>query len=701
MAKKFNTTDKPQPAKYISSQSPEDLDLVSKIQMWKEDSEEWVGTWESNQEKYHKMRMRIKKEKNFPFSGCANIRMPTIETKIRKLKAALANVLMGIRPIVQVTPTPSGNWMTAKKVEKFLDHLCMNVIKIKNKILIAIDQTLEKGFYLVKPYWKVEITLRQEKLSLDDISVEEAMWLFAPERRPEEVAMAIQKRFDIDMSPRVAKDNKKAIDEAVNKILAGEDDFTIEVQDVICDYPDIALCPPERTYVPTTSGYDPQNCEYIIHEFLMPFEQVKANAEYKGWNKLATDEIALKATTDLDDKNLDTIKDEREGIERLQSCGELVKIWECYCWYDINGDGVKEKCVVTIAPDFNKQLRKITLPFYNGKFPFIKFFYELLDDRWFSHRGIPELIEDIVKEIDITHMQKLDYGTIANSPMFLYRAGMVGKNTTNFLFGQGLPVHGMQPLSDTFAPLNKQNPNVEFSYEREQMLLETKVEELIGQVDFTLQSMINKRQPRTLGEVQMQQQNMQQVFSLDADMFRDQFAEVLNWIYALWCQYGDDQYEFMYFGQGMQQGERIKLTKEELQGKYNIVVRGNDQNTNPQARLQKAQLILQDTYAALQMGLVSPQSAMNARRRAFEELNIDNPEEFLIPPQPQAPSPRVRINAKDLTDGEMAQVLGKQGIQPDIRGREMNEQNRNEELEFDQLSKVAETIGKSQAKNNK
>jgi hypothetical protein len=604
--------------------------------------------------------------------------------------------LFGIRPVVSITPTPTGNWQTAKKIEKFLDHLLMNVMEVKDKIIISIDQTLEKGFYLLKPYWKVEITTRMEELTLDDVSIEEAMWLFDPRRSPDEISQAIAQRFDVDMSDRVREDNIKAVEKATKDLLSGKSKIKMPVQDVICDYPDVALCPPERVYVPTTSGVDPQGCQYIIHEFTMPLEQVKRNAEYKGWSKLSVSDIELYKQTNLEDKTLDTTKDTREGIQRLQSEGELVRIWECYCWHDINNDDVKEKCVITIAPDFNKLLRKITLPFFSGKFPFVKMFYELTDDRWFSHRGIPEMIEDIVKEIDIQHMQKIDYGTIANSPMFLYRSGQVSKNTTQFAFGQGLPVHGMQPLDDVFKSLNKQNPNVEFSYEREQMLLESKVEEMIGQVDFTLQSMINRRQPRTLGEVEMQNQNMQQVFSLDADMFREAFKNLVTFVYELWCQYGDDEYEFLYFGQ-MQEGERIKLTKEELQGKYLINIRGNDQNTNPQVRIQKAQMILQDTYQALQMGLVHPQSVMNARMRAFQELDIDNPEEFMIPPEPPQPQPNIKLRGSELTDMEKAQILQKQGIQPDAQGRYLNEKNRRESEQFDRLIDAATAIGGNDA----
>lgn len=671
-------------------QSSTDEQLVTKVLGWRDDAENEVSTWETNQDKWHKLRMRIKKEKNFPFTGCANLRMPTIETKLRKVKAALVNVLFGVRPIVQVVPSPSGNWEVAKKIEMFIDHLACNVIRIKEKIIIAIDQTVEKGFYIVKPYWKVQIDTRSEEVTLDDISVAEAIWFFDPARKPEELSQVIVKKFNVDMSPRVADDNTKIINEGIEKILSGSKKVVFNVKDVVYDFPDIALCPPERVYVPPTSGYNPQDCAYIIHEFLLPIDVCKANVELKGWNPLGVADIESMKNIDLDDKSIENTKDTREGITRLQNSG-LVRVLECYCNYDLNNDGVIEKCVITVAKDFGKLLRKIGLPFYTGKFPFVKFFYELTDDRWFSHRGIPEIIEDIVKEIDIQHMQKLDYQTMVNSPMYLYRAGQVNKNTTQFLFGQGLAVHGMQPLGDTFAPINKSNPNIEFSYKDEQMILESKVEELTGQVDFSLQSMINKRQPRTLGEVQLQQQNMNNVFSLDADLFRTSLDEVLNWIYDLWCQYGDDNYEFMYFGQDNPQGSFIKISKEELQGKYKITVRGNDQNTNPQVKMQKAQqmlMSLQNPYL-LQTGVINPQNAFNIMKRFYQELEVANWEELITQPQPPQPQPQVKLTGDDLTDKEKAQVLMAQGIQPDAQGRSLDKQQELENEEFEKLSVVA------------
>jgi hypothetical protein len=685
--------------------------LVQSIKGLVDDAIALTAKWEQNNVKWNRMRMRIKKDKNFPFVGCANIRMPTLETNIRKVKAAIIQVLTGIRPVVQVVPTPSGNWQGALKIEKFLDHLLMDVMKIKNKLVITVDQALEKGFMINKPYWNTNIITRVEKLDLKELSTQEAMMLFDPNIKVGQLKQAISQKYDVDMSPLVAKENDASLDKIIESLRKGDKNIDVEFQDVICNYPDIALCEPERVYVPTDSGYHPESCSWMIHEFMLPIETLEVNAKVKNWNigditELAEEMRTKSLTTQVGssrDKNIDAEKDVREGITILEKTGK-VRIWEYYGWFDINGDGAEEKCVITIAPDFDKTIRKIALPFYSGKYPFVKFFYELCDDRWFSHRGIPETIEDIVKEIDMQHNQKLDSQTMRNAPMYIYRAGMINKNTMQFAWGQGIPAQGMQPLNDIIAPLNNSNPNVEFSYKDEQMLLETKVQELIGQPDYTLQSMINRRQPRTLGEVSMQQQGMQNMFSLDADLFRQSFEELVNWVWELWCQYGDDNYEFAYFGK--EGFEPIKLTKEEVQGKYKITVRGNDQNTNPQVRLQKAQMILQmvENPVALQTGVVTPINISNAYKLAFQEMDIPNWQELVMPPeilaqqmqaQQQKPQTQdIRLKAKDLTDREMAQVLQGRGMQVDPVGRGLKSQAMIQEKDIEQEKGKIENVSK-------
>jgi hypothetical protein len=376
--------------------------------------------WGVKQNTWHKLRMRIKKEKTFPFVGSSNIRIPTAETKVRKIKAALHNSIFGIRPVVQVIPSPSGSMDTARKIEKFLDHMIIDKMKLNMKSVIALDQSLEKGFELFKPYWKYETMNRIEEFSIKDLSQDEAIAFFHPETPAEMLVTHLFEKLEVDTHERVVEDNQKAIEDAILSLKSGKESVKITLVDVLCDYPDVALCSPERVYVPSDSGYDPQECSFLVHEFFLPLRTLKMNVYGKGWDESAVEEISSKKGIDTQ-KQTDITKDQREGISRLNNPSELVKIWEFYGWEDINGDGEEEKALITLAPEFSKTLRKITLPYDHGQFPFVKLFWELTDDRWFSHRGIVEIIEDLIKEIDIQHMQKLDNQTIRNAPMFVYR----------------------------------------------------------------------------------------------------------------------------------------------------------------------------------------------------------------------------------------------------------------------------------------
>jgi len=530
----------------------------------------------------------------------------------------------------------------------------MNVIGIKKKAIIAIDQSLEKGFYLLKPYWNIKIKKRTVNLDVKELDEQDIQTLYDPNTPREVIDRFFAMRLDPDTSRLVIADNAEELTKGIDKILAGEEIVEFKFRDVIKNNPDVALVDPERLYVPSTSKVDPQDCQYIIHEFFMPLRDIESNVDNKDWSREAFDTIEL--SKDSDYNKTDMTKDKREGIQRFKEKG-LIKIWEVYCYYDINGDGKEEKCVITLSPDFDAILRRIELPFYSSKFPFVKLFYELIDDRWFSHRSLAELIEDIVKEIDTQHMQRIDSQTMRNTPMFLYRPGQLKGKSKQFSFGRGIPVSGMQQLKDVIAPFRATDTNAEYSYKDEQQILEGKIAELIGVVDFNLQSQINKRQPRTEGEVKMHVQENRDSFSLDADMYREQFSELFNWIWDLWCQYGDDEYEFIYFGENGQ--ESIKLSKEEIQNKYTINVRANDQNTNPQQKQQKAALVLQDAYQALQLGVAGPENVIAARKQALQELGVENWEEFVaFQPSPQKPPVQpITIQLEDLTPGERAQVL--------------------------------------------
>lgn len=662
--------------------------LYDEISKQIDDAIEHTETWRTTQEKWHNMRMRIKPAKTFPFPGCANLRLPTVETKLRKIKSQLVKIIFSLRPIVQAIPSPSGNLQTAMKIEKWLDHLIMDKMQFKPKGVIGIDQSIEKGFYLFKPYMKREIITRIEEIGLEDLSIEEAQRLFDLSTTPEMVKVALAEKLEVDMSDLVAEENDEALSKAVKDILSGKEKIKVELKDVLCNHPDIALGNPEFVYVPSDSGWNPQDCRFICHEFYLPYDTVKKNVKLKEWSQTAVNQIDAIKETPLDN-NTEIAKETREGISRLNNPSQLVTIWEVYCWYDLNGDGEEEKCIFTFAPDFGVTLRKITLPFDSGRFPFVKLVNELCDDRWFSHRGLPELIEDLVKEVDTQHNQKIDSQTLRNAPMVTYRAGIVNPNMIKFIPSQAIP----RQNADDVTFMQNTNLNADFSYKDEQMILEMKIEELVGQIDFGLQSMVNRRQPRTAFEVQQQGQSAQTVFSLDADTYIEAFSELFSFVWDLWCQYGNDEEEFMYFGENG--WEKIRLTREEVQGKYKIVIRGNDQNFNPQQRQTKAGMIMQAMLnpIALQSGVIQPTNLYNGFKRYLQMLDEPSWQEFItdprtLPPPPQPPAP-IKLAPENLTPAELARVKAQQNIQPDIQGMMLMHNDEKQQEALDAQEQIA------------
>jgi len=299
------------------------------------------------------MRMREGK-KTFPFEGASNLRMPTGDTKIRKVKAALANVIFGIRPVVQVVPGPSGDANVARKIEKFLDHLIMDIMQIYPKALIAIDQTLEKGMSFLKPYWKNETTVRIERLKAEDFEINELLYITDPNVPKDEKLTSLADITEADMSEAVYSENEEGLEKALEEIMDGKTEVDVRLFDEICDYPDVCHVSSEYLYVPSNSPFNLQDCESVCHEFFLPKRKVLANKD-KGWEvdkiKEFLDSSASVSNNSLNEKLTDQLKQQREGIERLNKTGD-VRIQEFYCWYDLDEDGVPEKCIITIAADF-------------------------------------------------------------------------------------------------------------------------------------------------------------------------------------------------------------------------------------------------------------------------------------------------------------------------------------------------------------
>lgn len=709
MARKKKETDNPlgpaqqTVAQEVINKSKSREQLFTDINRMVTDAQEQRGQWNTKRDLYYRMRMRIRKDKSFPFPGSSNLRLPTLEKYIRKAKAAIIAIIWSAKPKAMVIPTPTGNPDAAFKLEYYLDYLIDNVIKPLKKLVILADKMMQDGFAFKEVIWRMEDEKRAFDVSLDLLPPEVQQLIFtADPRLQESLPQQLAKLFDIDMSESVRAENMEQIAKAVKQFQEGKTSVRIVIADETYNNVEWLVHDAEHVHVPSDSFLDPQKARMIAVEIYEPYDVVKRKAKAGIYdeeafavidalknsdpNKLGTDSTgAIFRTTDA-------TKDLREGINRINGKSRNIKLYRTYAWYDSDGDGIEERNVFILAPEFKVVLREFPLPYSHREWPIIRFDAEVIDDRWYSSRGYPELLEDIVKEIDTQHNQKIDQQTIRNAPMFTFRSGVVNPRLVKFIPGQGIPVPGTLPLNDAISMMNNTNTNAEFSYRDEQQILESTVQDLIGQIDYGLMSQINRREPRTAQEVGGQQQSAQTVFGLDVMCFSDSMQKSLTQTVQLLQQYLPDSTFFHVVGEG----QTIHLSRDEIQGGYIARIRGNDLTMNVQTRIQNAQFRNQMLMnpVNMQLGIVGPEQLYYLNKRALQDMGEYAWNQMItIPPPKMPPGPppaitQIKTQFDELTDAEKAQVLQSGGIKPDMEGRMLNKQQEiMQEIENEQEAK--------------
>jgi hypothetical protein len=674
--------------KEVAKQSESDTKIFNDIHTMITDAQEQRGAWNTKRDTYYRMRMRVRKDKSFPFPGSSNLRLPTLEKYIVKAKAALIGLIWSVRPKLTVIPTPSGSPDAAVKLEYYVDWLIDHVLKPLKKLLILVDKVKQDGWGFIEVTWKMEDEKRKFSINLDELPSEVTSLIFSADPALQEsLPQTLAKIFDIDMSETVRAQNTESILKAVEALSKGEKSVKLTIADETYNNVEWSVHDPQFVHVPADSFLDPQQARLLAVEIYEPFDVVRKKAREGVYDQSAFDTIDALRHVDPSTMNnspgsifrtTDATKDMREGIERLNGPSRNIKIYRTYAWYDSDGDGIEERNVFILAPEFKTILKQFPFPYHHNKWPITRFDAEVTDDRWYSVRGYPELLEDIVKEIDTQHNQKIDQQTIRNAPMFTFRSGVVNPRLVKFIPGQGIPVPGTVPLNDAIQMMNNTNTNAEYSYRDEEMLLKSEIQELVGQVDFGLQSQINRREPRTAMEVGAQQQSVQTVFGLDVMLFSDSLSEVLLQTVQLLQQYLPEETYFSVVGEG----QTIRLTREEIQGEYHVRVRGNDMSLNPAQRVSQAIQRIQflSNPLAMQMGIVQPANLFYLYKRYLQDSGEYAWQQMISqPPPPPQPGPppaitQVKTNFVDLTDAEKAQVLASGGIEPDPQGRALAKQ---------------------------
>jgi len=549
------------------------------------------GKWENRQTRWYKKRYGIRPKKSFPWPGCANLHIPLTDKTIRKIKPSYVNLIWASMPyvcdFVGMGMGPEDDTAAAELNEPFFDWLFKVRMRAFKPTVLLVDKMLEKGFSLAKILWETKTRRYTQTISLKDIPPKWRQVIEDPLTTDDELAQYLADAVEFNLDD---ENESKQVWDAVRKYREGDQEFQFEMEEFEYNAPKLLCKDPKDVIVPADTT-DLQLARWIADRSWFTYNDLKLGAYDEKYEDSAVKDLGArlnKTSTgqkpnvkrDLSQySTLESTKDNREGMSDFIANSDLIEIMEVCCYYDINGDGIDEKCILTYPKEYPEIiLRFIEYPYAHNRWPYVKIPFEYNDERYHSPRGAVEILDPIQTEITVQHNNKLDRQTLTTAPFFKFVPGTINPSNIRFIPNQGVPV----PRMDVLEVVQLQD--MSYSFEKEEMILKAWAEEYIGVMDFGIGNVAKMSERRTATEIDALKQDRNQVFSLDARIFQDAMAEVYYQTWALWMQYGEDEIHIKITGQPKPRMVR----KEDIMGQFNIVPSGTLQNTNPVMEAQKS-----------------------------------------------------------------------------------------------------------------
>lgn len=543
--------------------------------------------WEVRQDIWTKKRYGIRAPKSFPWPGAANFVLPQIDSDINRLKPAYINLAFGVSPVCAFEPYGPEDVEPAKKREMLFDWRLKQKVKFFEPYCLGVDYGLQRGYTVFEIGWKFETRKYTKYLDLADIPTDILEVFFMPEVDDDALFHIISEEIKPDMA---FQENVDEIKRVVQDFRNGESKFEmtfIEKSENRAEA--VALDPRDEIFFP---AWVRNLQESPITD--RPFWTTKNNilqkmreGRYEEYDENNVSSWAKRG----EGKVSDSIKRVRDGVEDREMCDDDILCHRVYTWYDVDGDDVLEKVIITY-PDADPEaiLMFIEVPYDHGQFPLVAVRREINDSPIMSSRGIPALDDDFQTGISTLFNQDIDAGTIATTPTVVARKNSV-KNLKNLRYVPGLVIETEQGVADYGIA---QQPNVGQPHRFASMqYLKAWANDRIGNRTAAVSQPNNpsgaglqgQKTAREVSEIAASSGELQ---SLDLLIWQTQMADVYFQIDSLYNQFGDEE-EYV----SITNEEPVKVTRKEQQGRFNIIPNGKLDNSNPVLRANKALTVMQ------------------------------------------------------------------------------------------------------------
>lgn len=554
--------------------------------------------WLNRQQALTRLRMGIRRKKDFPWPNCSNLAIPFIDHAIRKYKPTQMRLIVEPVPIVEFV----GEDPEAVQAERLAEVRYNWLFKVEMDALTPLSYLIDildhRGFAFLQLDWEYSSEWEVRTIPVKDLFPQAQAG--PPQLKPEEIAQAIALEYRLyPDEPQV----RESIARAVQAILSGSEFVKLAFRRVVHDRPRLTERDPVAVISPPRCT-DWENAEYIIVQHVLSLrwiEQKEAEGYFiKGTSaairrdikssQIVAGELGRANEVDMNTaRSLATERTQQDLREKIWGVDdeENILVWEYFHWFDYNGDGLKERVVTHFHPRSRTKLRCVAynMPFH--EWPLIKFDFERTNRRWYSPRGISQMLADLQVEINSQHNSRIDAMALRNSPAYQINVLSTFKGR-NYRAAPGTVIE--LPSGAALTPL-QQDRGAFPEQVNEENMLRSIGEHYIGIFDAAITSPQSQTRARTATEISAIVQYTAATATMDAILFQDSMRKVHEKVWALFMDMGPEESYIKVTGNiPVEEGQSDlkRITKGEINKKFKLIPTGTVANTNRALELQNA-----------------------------------------------------------------------------------------------------------------
>ncbi len=532
---------------------------------------------------------------NFPWKGASDLRIPLEKIKMREIKSTINRTSLRPVPFLMVKYSgPAEFYETAtsvcKEIEDFLEDKLKNGTNGHEILKGCINPTTRDGTAIPHFPWETEFEHVTDYKLYTDLS-------------------EFVKDYPDSDSAGVSEDK---YDEIV-KILADGGKY-----DVQFDYDMPTYDGPKGYIVPLIdfvhwpvyiSDIRDMSCHgkriwYTDYQL----EDMRDMGKFP--NAKDVDEI-IASGGDTHEDSLTTSRDNIEGIIRDMKQSSEYECFELAYKKDLDGDGVREKYLITFAFRKMKILRIEKYPIRKGKTTYFPLRYIKRDNRFLGVSLVDDIL-DLAKEATTIHRMRINSRTITHVPSFIAKAGAKGRfdpSRSDLAFYPGVTFWPDDPAD--IKQFDIRPVDLSGSVDEETLLYQ--LVDLVTGSSSGLSGQSNPLDPRAPARKQSEllRQSTNRIDDY-VDETLNTYADIGQHYLDMYYQYGPDRIRYFVSGENGEQIEREIERSKLYNPNVKLVVNGTSVFMNPNSEFENNKEI--EGIIA-----INPVSAQNPRIR-YESL---------------------------------------------------------------------------------